>query len=470
VAGVAGIHLGRKQSFFMALDAGLIVAALAFAYVVRFGGANKSVLPKVFSEWTGASVVVLTVHLLAFYIFELYNLELDFRRVGNLLRCVGAVAAAALVVVLVSYLAPRWGFGRGMFGLHAVTLAVFTCASRAAGSRVWEKREPPKKALLITAQVVSDEVLKELATNLESELHLVGSVAVALAPERATSALRANTPPPLGTLRDLERTMRERKIRDLLVAGIDALPVDAGRELLRLKLSGFEVHDLAVLYQRLSGRLPLEHLNDAYFLREAAFTQDTRPMLSNLFRVMDVLVSVGLLALSAPLALLAFLGIKLTMPGPVLYSQERVGKDERPYTIYKFRSMVLDAERAGAQWSLPGDPRVTPFGRFLRRSRIDELPQLWNVLRGDMSLVGPRPERRVFVEELKQAVPYYALRFAIKPGLTGWAQVCYRYGASTDDARVKLSFDLYYVQERSVLLFVVILLKTVQTVLFKPGS
>ncbi|MBI5517787.1 MAG: sugar transferase [Deltaproteobacteria bacterium] len=467
---MAGIHLGRKQSFFMALDVGLIVLALAIAYVVRFRMADAAVLPKVFSEWTGASVVVITVHLLAFYIFELYNLELDFRRVGNLLRCVGAVAAAALVVVLVSFLAPRWGFGRGMFGLHAVSLAAFTCASRALGSRVWEKREPPKKALLVSAQAVSDEVLKELATNLESELHLVGTVPVNNAPERPSSALRANTPPPLGTLRDLEKTLRERKIRDILVAGIDALPIDAGRELLRLKLSGFEVHDLAVLFQRLAGRLPLEHLNDAYFLREPAFTQDTRPVLSNFFRVMDVLVAAGLLVASSPLWALAFVGIKLTMPGPVLYSQERVGKDERPYTIFKFRSMVLDAERGGAQWSLPGDPRVTPFGRFLRRTRIDELPQLWNVLRGDMSLVGPRPEREVFVARLKQEVPYYALRFAIKPGLTGWAQVCYRYGASTDDARIKLSYDLYYVQERSVLLFVVILLKTVQTVLFKPGS
>jgi lipopolysaccharide/colanic/teichoic acid biosynthesis glycosyltransferase len=132
--------------------------------------------------------------------------------------------------------------------------------------------------------------------------------------------------------------------------------------------------------------------------------------------------------------------------------------------------MRLDAEKDGPRWATQNDDRVTPFGRFLRRTRIDELPQLWNVLRGDMSLVGPRPERAVFVSQLSREVPYYALRFQIRPGLTGWAQVNYRYGASVDDTRVKLSYDLFYIQGRSLSLFAVTLLKTVQTVLFKPGS
>ena len=207
-------------------------------------------------------------------------------------------------------------------------------------------------------------------------------------------------------------------------------------------------------------------------MRVPAFTTDTRPVLSNLFRLLDVLAALTIMALSSPLWLLAFVGIKLTMPGPVLYSQERVGKDEKTYTIYKFRSMRVDAEKLSGpvQSSGSGDPRVTPFGRFMRRTRIDELPQLWNVLVGDMSFVGPRPERPNFVAEYKREIPFYGLRFQIKPGLTGWAQVGYRYGNTVNDTRVKLSYDLYYVQERSIPLFALILLKTVTTVLFKPGS
>jgi len=274
----------------------------------------------------------------------------------------------------------------------------------------------------------------------------------------------------VGSVHDCEDALARESARHLIVAGIDRLPQNAAEEFLRLKGKGVEVHDLTDLYQDLTGRIPLELVDNRYFLRVPAFTRDTRPVLSNLLRVLDFFAALALLGASLPLWLLAVVGIKLTMPGPVFYSQERVGKDEAPYVIYKFRSMRLDAEKDGPRWATQNDDRVTPFGRFLRRTRIDELPQLWNVLRGDMSLVGPRPERAVFVAQLTREVPYYALRFQIRPGLTGWAQVNYRYGASVDDTRVKLSYDLFYIQSRSLSLFAVTLLKTVQTVLFKPGS
>jgi len=162
--------------------------------------------------------------------------------------------------------------------------------------------------------------------------------------------------------------------------------------------------------------------------------------------------------------------VKATSRGPVLYRQERVGLDKRPYQLLKFRTMRLDAESSGApRWATYNDERVTGVGRFLRRMRLDELPQFFNVLRGEMSVIGPRPERPHFVDLLEKDIPYYALRFAAKPGLTGWAQVNYRYGASVDDAHTKLQYDLYYIQEMSPFLDLVILLKTFQTVLFRPG-
>jgi len=462
--------LVSPKTFSLALLDGLMVLAVlgASAALTRIGS-GFSLLTILVREWKGATLIALSVHLLAFYVFELYNLRLDFRRLTNLLRCVGAVATSAIVLAVSSFVVPRWGFGRMLFGLHAVLLTVGTCLSRVALSRVIELREPPERAMVVAGVPVPEDVLDELARNPESPFAVVGIISVGR-PSTVFEPRPGSIPPPVSPLAECATALQREGARHLLVASVDHLPPQAAQELLRLKGEGIQVHELASIYQSLSGRVPLHLVDDLYFLRVAAFTRDVDPVLSNLLRVFDVIVAIALLALSWPLWALAYLGIKLTMPGPALFSQERVGKDEVPYTIYKFRSMRLDAEKNGPQWATQNDDRVTPFGRFLRRTRIDELPQLWNVLRGDMSLVGPRPERPVFVSQLTREVPYYALRFQIRPGLTGWAQVNYRYGASVDDTRVKLSYDLFYIQGRSLSLFAVTLLKTVQTVLFKPGS
>jgi lipopolysaccharide/colanic/teichoic acid biosynthesis glycosyltransferase len=186
---------------------------------------------------------------------------------------------------------------------------------------------------------------------------------------------------------------------------------------------------------------------------------------------MDVVLALIGLIFSAPLWPVIAIMTKLEAPGSVLYRQVRLGKGRRRFTILKFRTMVADAEAKGPVWSMGGkDPRVTRFGRILRRSRLDELPQLWNILVGEMSFIGPRPERPEFVEQLESQIPLYHLRFAVRPGLTGWAQVNYKYGSSVDDAAKKLEYDLYYVQENSLLLNTRILLRTLETVLLQAGS
>ena len=187
-------------------------------------------------------------------------------------------------------------------------------------------------------------------------------------------------------------------------------------------------------------------------------------------RLFDILAAILLLLLTAPLLLATALLVKLESPGPVIYRQERVGLNGRIFTLWKFRSMRNDAERLGPSWAAIGDARVTAGGRFIRKLRIDELPQLINILRGEMSLIGPRPERPYFVSKLEQVIPLYGERARVKPGLTGWAQVNYPYGASVEDARAKLSYDLYYVKHRGLVLDLVILLATVRVVLFQEGS
>jgi exopolysaccharide biosynthesis polyprenyl glycosylphosphotransferase len=187
-------------------------------------------------------------------------------------------------------------------------------------------------------------------------------------------------------------------------------------------------------------------------------------------RLMDISFSFILLVLSFPVLILTALLIKLESPGPVFYFQERVGERNKPFQMIKFRSMKQDAEKDGAVWAKQNDDRVTRVGEVIRTLRIDELPQLWNVLKGEMSLVGPRPERQVFVDELAKKIPYYSIRHEVKPGVTGWAQVCYPYGASELDALKKLEYDLYYMKNLSIAFDLMVIFKTVKTVLFKKGS
>jgi exopolysaccharide biosynthesis polyprenyl glycosylphosphotransferase len=194
-------------------------------------------------------------------------------------------------------------------------------------------------------------------------------------------------------------------------------------------------------------------------------------LMAGVRRGLDVVTALMLLVLTLPLMLLTALAIRLDSPGPVFYRQERVGKDGRVFTLYKFRSMRVDAEAGGApRWASRDDPRATRVGRIIRLTRIDEIPQALNVLRGDMALVGPRPERPQFVERLASEIPHFHERHVVRPGITGWAQVNYPYGASVEDARAKLSYDIYYLRRRSLLLDLLILIATLRVILFQEGA
>ena len=241
------------------------------------------------------------------------------------------------------------------------------------------------------------------------------------------------------------------------------------RELIECRVSGVPITDLAGIYERVRGEVPIESLKASWLIYGQGFSQDrVRTFIKRSF---DLLVSAVMLVLTLPLMLATALAIRLESPGPVIFRQDRAGRGGRAFTCLKFRSMRADAEADGQpRWATVDDDRVTRIGRFLRKTRIDELPQLINVLRGEMSFVGPRPERPGFVNELKKAIPYYDLRHSVKPGITGWAQVRYSYGASVEDARKKLQFDLYYVKNHSLFLDLLILVETVRVVLFREGA
>lgn len=261
------------------------------------------------------------------------------------------------------------------------------------------------------------------------------------------------------------------QIDEIVVALEDrrlTLPVD---DLLACRLAGIAVSDYVTFMEGALGRIVLEALNPSWLIFASGFRQD--PLRRFMSRSMDIVVSVLLLILTLPLWLLAVIAIRIEdgwSGASALFRQQRVGLGGAPFTLYKLRSMSADAEKGGAQWAQQNDPRVTRVGGFIRKVRIDELPQLYNVLRGDMSLVGPRPERPEFVSKLQQNIPFYAQRHAVKPGIAGWAQLCYPYGASEADALQKLQYDLYYVKNNTFLLDLSILVQTAEVVLMGKGA
>jgi sugar transferase (PEP-CTERM system associated) len=243
------------------------------------------------------------------------------------------------------------------------------------------------------------------------------------------------------------------------------LPV---RALLNCKLKGVRVTEFLTFVEREFGRISLDELDPSWLIFSDGFRVSLSQDITK--RVVDVVVSGLFLTFTLPIMLLTAIMIRLDSPGPIFYRQERVGRDGRTYTLLKFRSMRVDAETAsGPRWAAQNDDRITPIGNFIRKTRLDEIPQVINVLRGEMSFIGPRPERPFFVESLCEAIPYYSERHRVKPGITGWAQVCYPYGASIEDAKEKLAYDLYYIKNRSLFLDIVILLQTVRVVLW-PGA
>lgn len=245
-----------------------------------------------------------------------------------------------------------------------------------------------------------------------------------------------------------------------------ALPLT---DLLNLKLQGIKVLDLSAFFERHGGKVQIDNLRESWFIFGHGFRQGKVRMAVK--RCFDVAASLTLLALAWPIMLAAAAAIKFTSPGPIIYRQERVGLGGRSFNVLKFRSMRTDAEKDGKpQWAQKGDSRVTGVGRFMRLTRIDELPQIFCVLRGDMSLVGPRPERPFFVDQITATVPFYAARHSVKPGVTGWAQVRHNYGASIEDAADKLEYDLYYVKNHRLWLDILILFYSVRVVLFAQGS
>ncbi|MGL4987953.1 MAG: exopolysaccharide biosynthesis polyprenyl glycosylphosphotransferase [Cetobacterium sp.] len=267
---------------------------------------------------------------------------------------------------------------------------------------------------------------------------------------------------------NLEKFVEKNEIKLLLLAKIKLTEKEI-EKILKIKLKNTHVMGYLDYMLDIEKKIEVSQISEEWLLDAYGFEILRSKFQNKLKRIFDIGMSILILLLTFPIMIIAAVIVKIESPGAVIYSQARVGENEEEFLVYKFRSMRQDAEKDGAKWAQKNDPRVTKFGNFMRKTRIDELPQLLNVIRGDMSFIGPRPERMVFIKELEKQIPYYGLRHMIKPGLTGWAQVMYPYGATVEDAKNKLEYDLYYIKCYSLYLDITILFKTLKTVIFGKG-
>lgn len=328
----------------------------------------------------------------------------------------------------------------------------------------WDTLNLRKRMLIFGTGKLARELCRVILSKRLGLVEIIG----ALVGENERVEWRPGIPGVIGTHGQLTQVVEELRVNTIVVCLEDRRSVLPVEQLLHLKAMGVEVLDGHQLFEEVSGRLSVDSLRPSAVIFSAGFN---RSMASRVMkRFVDVLASTGGLLMLLPLFLLIAVLIKADSPGPVIYRQTRVGLRGRSFLIWKFRSMRQDAEKSGPQWAQADDPRISRVGWWLRKTRIDEFPQLINVLSGEMSLVGPRPERPVFVQDLRRIIPYYDLRHTVRPGITGWAQVKFRYGASEEDAHMKLQYDLYYVKRLSLALDMRILARTVRVVLAGEGA
>lgn len=437
-----------------------LVLSFSLSYQFRFGEMPQA--PSFSLAWP----VGLT--LFSLYILDVYRTDTQVAGMRAPMRSITAVMLATFMTAIAAYLGGYWStdqfFGRGVLPVAMLMFAAWSSTWRFLLYRWTKHRVGYVRWLVIGA----GEPARQLWNDFRQFAPEAELVFLSTGEKPGDVAATEDRLHVAGFTDDLS-TWGNNRCSGIIVALPPPLPEALVQKLMELRLSGLPVYDLADFYEHSWSKVPIFHLHDGWFVFSHGFDLLQNPLGLRTKRVLDVVFSLFLLILFMPVIGLIAILTKLDSSGPIIYRQSRAGEGGRTFTIYKFRSMRADAEKNGAQWASTNDARVTRVGRILRITRLDELPQLVNVIRGDMSFIGPRPERPEFNRELEQVIPYYELRNLVKPGITGWAQVMYLYGASIEDAREKLQYDLYYIKNYSLLLDVSILFKTLRVVFLGKG-
>jgi sugar transferase (PEP-CTERM system associated) len=458
-------RLTTRVMLLVALETILIVSAVGVAAYLRLGGVGWELL--VSENGLFKVLLVALVSQVSLYYADLYNLRLVADRRELFTRIIQALGSASFILATLYFWFPTLIIGRGVFMVAAVLVIGLVVGWRVMFEWLSRRVRPRERLLLVGTNAPAVALAREMfERRYDFGVEIVGFVDAD--PSKVGAAVI--NPGVIGTIEDIPSIVRARGVDRVVVSLADARGTLPMEKLLEMKLDGVSFAHLASVYEEYTGKIAVENLRPSWLIFSSGFKKSR--LLATSKRVSDVLLSIIALVLALPIMAAVALAIRLSSPGAVLYHQRRVGQHGRVFTIHKFRSMQPDAEaHTGPVWAAKaGDHRVIPIGRFLRRARLDELPQLWNVLIGDMSIVGPRPERPEFVAELTRQIPYYGQRHVVRPGVTGWAQVRYTYGASKEDALQKLQYDLFYIKNLSLALDAFIVVNTVKTVLLRQGA
>jgi sugar transferase (PEP-CTERM system associated) len=456
-------YIPYRLALLFVAENGIILATIYAMAQARLNGLEDSLTPT--DPLLIKAAFITLICQLSFYFHDLYDLRKVKEIKELLLSLIQALGASSIAVAIIYLVLPTFFLGQGVFFRVVLILLVVFSLWRIVFLFVNRRMLFKRPALILGTGEWAREVAKEILDRPELGFRIAGFVSE----DRSLVGQSILNPRVLGHMDDLKDIVGVNGIDRLIVALPQARGSLPFAHLLDLKLRGLQIEDAADIYEMITGKIAVQNLRPSWLIFSEGFktsrlTLAYKRLFSIIFSFLGILVS-------WPIMVLVALAIKLDSPGPVFYAQERIGKNGRRFKLLKFRSMAANAEaKTGAVWAQANDSRITRVGKIIRKTRIDELPQFINVIRGDLNFVGPRPERPKFVEELSEIIPYYNQRHTVTPGITGWAQICYSYGASVEDAMEKLQYDLYYIKNMSLLLDLSIMFQTLKTVLLRRGA
>jgi len=453
----------KRQYVLFAGDILALALSIVISYAVRiYLNQEHPFVQVLLSRINPWQISVIAGHLFTLYLLDLYNLDRLMNRARASIMVVFSVWLAGLILSGALFFMPKYVFGRQVLLIHLIVVSVFMVVWRTIFATFQTRGADPKRLVAVGQGEVIGPFIKEI-----SELPNNGFACSGVC---MIGPSEARIVPLSGSLKQYPGVQELLASNDFDVLAVDrstsAFSEDDIRQILELKYRGKAVYDLPTLYKNLTGKVPMSYIDGQWLLGCERLQGELDMAYIRPKRVFDVLFASLLLILTAPLFVLISVGIRLDSKGKVLFKQERLGLQKRPFTCLKFRTMIDDAEsETGPIWSKVNDPRVTRVGRVLRAVRLDELPQLWNILKGEMSFVGPRPIRQHFADALTEKIPFYGLRFSVKPGLSGWAQVNYDYGGSEEGQLEKFQYELYYIENMSFLLDLWIIINTLHNMI-----
>ena len=445
------------------VEGGIIIFSVVASFVI-FHGRSTAIVSM--GDVVARGLVITFFCQTCMYLLDLYDLKLSQTWGEMFFALTIAVGFVCVGIGLLSYAIPKFGVAGNMYYLSILIASVLLLVWRFL-FEIYITRIAPQETILIVgtgevARLVGQEVKKRQRLG----FRLVGFIG---APAQTNNDSVGEVGKVLGDPTQMDSIVKKYDIRKVVVAITERRGEYPVKEMLALRVGGQQVVEWPVFFEKLSGRIPIDSLSPSFFIFNEGFRKSR--ILLAIRRVVSAIVAALTLVILLPVFLVIAILIMLDSPGPVIYSQTRVGQNGKPIRIYKFRSMRNDAELdGGAIWAVRDDPRVTNVGRSIRKTRIDELPQLFNVFKGELDFVGPRPERPEFVEKLQRLIPYYSLRHTVKPGITGWAQVMFDYSGTFEESKEKLQYDLFYIKNMSVKLDLLILFHTMKIVILGRGS